>query len=124
MTAPSPLSALIERLEKASGPDRVLDEAIVCAFFPQATFDQPREREVTEEEAKTKWCPFARVPVDAAGYAAGNRFDTKSSTATEYNDLSRCIGSACMAWQWTEFNLSDFNEPALPVGGKCGLSRP
>lgn len=30
---------------------------------------------MTEEEAKTKWCPFARIDIC-------------------------CIGSRCMAWRW------------------------
>ncbi len=38
MTAQHPLTSLIERLEKASGPDRELDQAIVGALYPQAAF--------------------------------------------------------------------------------------
>lgn len=41
-----------------------------------------------EAEAKTKWCPFARVGEQASG-AAENRPDGS------YN----CIASACMAWR-------------------------
>jgi hypothetical protein len=40
---------------------------------------------MTEEEAKTKWCPFTRN----GGEAGCNRV-----ASTE------CIGSACMAWRW------------------------
>ena len=42
---------------------------------------------MTEEEAKQKWCPFAR---DAESNAAG--YTTTNTTA-------KCIGSACMAWR-------------------------
>lgn len=88
---------------------------------------------MTEEEAKTKWCPFARVVpgklsqadmvLDGAPHAH-NRVQEVGAADATWHAAMNCIGAACMAWQWTEFNLSDFNEPALPVGGKCGLSRP
>lgn len=42
---------------------------------------------MTEEEAKQKWCPFAR---DAESNAAG--YTTTNTTA-------KCIGSECMAWR-------------------------
>lgn len=53
---------------------------------------------MTEEDAKTKWCPYSRLeawpfPPDspmATGY-----------TAAEVNQ-GRCIGSACMAWRWVQ----------------------
>lgn len=38
---------------------------------------------LTEDEAKTKWCPMVR--------------DNGSNLNGE---SSRCIGSACMAWRW------------------------
>ena len=54
---------------------------------------------MTEEEAKGKWCPKARVVhenADGAMFTAGNAFgDGCRSAAT------MCIGSACMAWRWT-----------------------
>lgn len=53
---------------------------------------------LTEEEARTKWCPEARVAIDAQGYSAANRFgdDGKSYLGSQ----TFCIGSACMAWRW------------------------
>ena len=58
---------------------------------------------MTEDEAKTKWCPLARViPVRISkngtsiyepGYNSFNRFE-KSVPMT-----ASCIGSACMAWR-------------------------
>lgn len=44
---------------------------------------------MTEDQAKTKWCPFTRVGEQASG-AAENRPDGSYS----------CIGSACMAFRW------------------------
>ncbi len=60
---------------------------------------------MTEEEAKTKWCPFARVldwasespSIDIPAqmmFAAANRYLAPN------NDMPRCIGSACMAFRW------------------------
>ena len=56
----------------------------------------------TEEEAKTKWCPFGRGMIRAT---------SREETATGFNrghnaearmeiPLTYCIGSKCMAWQW------------------------
>lgn len=49
---------------------------------------------VTEEQAKTKWCPFARVPF-------GNRTVNGNRGFDGHPDESKalCIGSACMAWR-------------------------
>lgn len=53
---------------------------------------------LTEEEAKTKWCPESRMLVDATGYGAGNRFTGQQHP--HFVAQTRCIGSACMAWRW------------------------
>lgn len=62
---------------------------------------------MTEEEAKTKWCP----------YAAGCK------------DLNpqrdrKCIVSDCMMWQWHEWKL-DKNQRVTNEGvtGHCGLAK-
>lgn len=65
---------------------------------------------MTEDEAKTKWCPFARqsVTIDNRGSPL-NGF-----SANRFNDdkASMCIASACMAWSW---KLEQTNKP--PAGG-------
>lgn len=54
----------------------------------------------TEEEAKTKWCPFARA-INWAGTASGNR-DLQDAP---YDILRvNCIGSACMAWHFNQWH--------------------
>lgn len=70
---------------------------------------------MTEDEAKTKWCPFARTldwDTDAprAGgepqivAAAVNRrpgdYDRAGNETVEISGRHRCIASACMAWRW------------------------
>jgi hypothetical protein len=54
---------------------------------------------MTEEEAKTKWCPAVRVyrrtSHDNVDYSETNRGED-TATPTAHN----CIGSACMAWRW------------------------
>ena len=53
---------------------------------------------MTEDEAKTKWCPFARyVSIRGEGI---NRWIHEGETQTN-PEPSRCIASDCMAWRWT-----------------------
>jgi hypothetical protein len=77
-----------------------------------------------EEEAKTKWCPMARVVVNAQGFGAGNRFD--DSVPNPEFMQSRCIASDCM--MWCEYKdkyagLANGSNITIesPEGGYCGL---
>lgn len=60
---------------------------------------------MTEEEAKSKWCPFTRVD---SIHIAPNRVPY----GNQFADGSYCVGPKCMAWRW------------LTVGsdGYCGLA--
>lgn len=49
---------------------------------------------MTEDEAKTKWCPMARVDSTAANRGDQYGFQIDRDPC--------CIGSACMAWRWSE----------------------
>jgi hypothetical protein len=57
---------------------------------------------MTEEEAKTKWCPYARHAYSTDRFETNppavscNRMLEKEQQAEGCN----CIGSACMAWRW------------------------
>lgn len=59
---------------------------------------------MTEAEAKTKWCPQARVGGSVGTEAQGtstNRWHHQPISDVQAADY-RCIGSACMAWRWSE----------------------
>jgi hypothetical protein len=65
---------------------------------------------VTAEEAKTKWCPFARVWSLDSG--AVNR--TKDS-----GSWPNCIADGCMMWEW---RTNPGAESGKQPKGVCGLS--
>ena len=50
-------------------------------------------RMLTEDEAKTRWCPFAREAIQAGSSAA--------ATANRHlgRALCTCLASGCMAWR-------------------------
>ena len=67
---------------------------------------------LTEDEAKTKWCPFVRASI----YEAADN-DVSGNRAGPLRESGGCIASACMAWRWGEPDLLD-----RPRRGFCGLS--
>lgn len=73
---------------------------------------------MTEEEAKTKWCPFARLGSSTSGLGGLNRF---ASPAREADfEGTRCIGSACMAWRWHGV-LSDGRRHTSPEAYRAAI---
>lgn len=55
----------------------------------------------TEEEAKTKWCPFVRfVRLNDAIYSSRGPIIEPGS---ENGGALNCTASACMAWRWDKF---------------------
>jgi hypothetical protein len=106
---------------------------------------------MTEDEAKTKWCPFARQP-GKARTADGDIFTVAVNRPPLHMAMEgapRCIGSDCMAWRtdevmgpqrvhpnvlfdhWKGWSVTN-SEPdengyveikaPLPAGGYCGLA--
>lgn len=76
---------------------------------------------MTEDKARQKWCPMARVGADhqsAVDYrpvASYNRVDFDQGDPA--SSLSLCIASDCMMWRETEFS----RYTGIP-GGYCGLA--
>ena len=76
---------------------------------------------MTEDEAKTKWCPHIRYtpPTQESGW---------SWNSNDPCGQPMCIGSACMAWRWVE-PPSDWlahatveQREAYRPHGYCGLA--
>lgn len=87
---------------------------------------------LTESEAKTKWCPHARVArvTDSGAGVAGNRVsDQNTLFCGDSNPTSaRWLASACMAWRWA-MEVHENDDPRLPdtvkpstTRGFCGLA--
>ena len=51
---------------------------------------------MTEEEAKKRWCPMARVHISRS--LSGSEYYSNNRLAL--HDLTTCIASGCMAWRW------------------------
>ena len=85
---------------------------------------------MTEEEAKKKWCPFARLlrfgSLDAHG--PFNRVEIVTKNATSLHNPTTCLASACMAWRWDNFDPHDSKSsggillPKEQWPGHCGLA--
>lgn len=72
---------------------------------------------VTEEEAKTMWCPFVRAPLSRVG-------DTMAGVNTNYDGVrlglrTWCITTQCMAWRRGDAIKRD---DEWHEGGYCGLA--
>ena len=63
---------------------------------------------MTEEEAKTKWCPLFGI-----GAAITASYPEKPALELQ-NEFKRCKGSACMMWRRSH--------PDLEGVGYCGLA--
>lgn len=76
---------------------------------------------MTEEEAKTKWCPFVRFtsPTERAGWD-WNRH--KSHKGPNGEMLAFCLASKCMAWRWAKATDYDGEVLVSDLDGYCGLA--
>jgi hypothetical protein len=93
---------------------------------------------MTEDEAKTKWCPFARTlgTLTKPAYLNGPDVVTAQGSANRGYAMGgalhncMCIGSACMAWRLDPALVPWVNEKGelsqiegrYPTSGHCGLA--
>jgi len=71
--------------------------------------------QLTEAEARHKWCPVVRVD-------GGNRVhNTMSDGFTNSDSSYRCIGSDCMAWRRYEITRAH-GQTSNEHRGYCGLA--
>ena len=79
---------------------------------------------MTQEEAKTKWCPMVRtglVAGMAVNHHAGSRLDAPPQGGV--HDETRCVASACMMWRWDSLPASgSVVHAAYEPKGYCGLA--
>ena len=81
---------------------------------------------LTEEEAKTKWCPYRNArPEWPFPSISGPDVENLTIAQSPFN----CIASQCMAWQWTGCEKHPDGTirapglvPDLPKVGFCGLA--
>ena len=68
---------------------------------------------MTETEAITKWCPFARLPSTSVNRKPDG----------DPHPASGCLASGCMAWRWTNTGRYSATTQRLEDGeGGCGLA--
>lgn len=82
---------------------------------------------MTEQVAKTKWCPFARMPGIGGLKGEGIAINRSTEdTPKQQKLMPRCIGSACMAWRETkpvqEKPGGIGRDIISPAEGCCGLA--
>lgn len=85
---------------------------------------------MTEDEAKTKWCPFSAVVsgyVDSVGrvnpHGLGhthNRIRTGNPEVPVTSPEMNCLGSGCMMWAAEKKYTPKFNERGEDIGGAYG----
>jgi hypothetical protein len=71
---------------------------------------------VTEDEARTKWCPMVRFVVDSQDDGANRWIGHQSPPEC------RCIASDCMMWRWRMPETLEEIEDCKG-DGYCGLAR-
>lgn len=66
----------------------------------------------TEDEAKQRWCPFARLAFEAGTFNRAVIFDAAQGDPKKD---AVCLASACMAWRW-KMEYREGNEYAIRPG--------
>ena len=71
---------------------------------------------LTEDEAKTKWCPERRSARLVEDNSANSDYPRAAAST---NDGATCIGSRCMLWKW--ITPPNRDKDAAKRRGTCGL---
>lgn len=78
---------------------------------------------MTEEEAKQRWCPFARVGYEQTTFNRFNNPANAIASSPVWPAICNCIGSKCMAWRW---EYDDYRATGGGLeqtdSGYCGLA--
>jgi hypothetical protein len=61
---------------------------------------------MTEDEAKTKWCPHVRVVITGNGQQIGPANRAVGANGMEGTQGARCIASGCMSWRLRQQTFS------------------
>lgn len=69
---------------------------------------------MTEDEAKTKWCPLTRL---AYGAGVNGSVTLNRDRYGQPFDEARCLGSRCMMW------VADYVKSSTGKEGYCGIAR-
>lgn len=88
---------------------------------------------MTEDDARTKWCPFARAVVVAKGAQDVPTHNRLTMVGMDHSaiDMINCIASECMAWRWSDVRRENYNKDirvsmptysASTTEGYCGLA--
>ena len=56
---------------------------------------------MTEQEARQKWCPMARVAVEISEGGSTLSHVATCNRHDGAHPIARCIASGCMAWRWS-----------------------
>jgi hypothetical protein len=81
---------------------------------------------MTEDEARKKWCPMARHEGDNGTFNRGGEYDPINSYGRDKGYGCNCVASACMMWVWIkagEFLSNDEVVRERNTHGHCGLIR-
>lgn len=81
---------------------------------------------MTEDEAKTKWCPFVRSFPESEGFFPMTTREEKiGDKGRIVGESTRCIGSACMAWRnnSTEVTIKPTDGEQFAFAQKIGFKQ-
>ena len=80
---------------------------------------------MTEEEAKTKWCPHVRF--SACDDSDSSNRDQVSTNTDVVGLWNNCIASDCMMWSWDNEFIQDEDDVTTVIDsakhGRCGLGQ-